>query len=215
MVSPASQVRAINGDSVLQSLDGRLPTAVAGPCLIMLVGLPGSGKSTLARRLAPAIGAAVLESDALRWRLFQHPDHSPEESALLFAAIHEAMEQLLLQGHSVILDATNLREQDRRPVEAIARKAGARLLTVWVIAPAATIEARLRRRATEDPTRAGIDVYLRMTRSFEPPAPTEHLRVDTSDAEFYESALQQIIREANKVATPRRNRPDGRVEKCE
>ena len=181
----------------------------------MLVGLPGCGKSTLAGRLAPAIGAVVLESDALRWRLFQHPDYSPEESARLFAAIHEAMEQLLLQGHSVILDATNLREQDRRPVEAIAGTAGARLLTVWVTAPAATIEARLRRRATEDPTRAGIDVYLRMTRLFEPPAPAEHLRVDTSDSEFYESALQQIIREANKVATPRRKRPDGRGEKCE
>jgi predicted kinase len=190
--------QGISASSFLDCFDGQLPEPVAAPTLVMLVGLPGSGKSTLARRLAPAIGAVVLESDALRRRFFTRPVHSPEESRVLFAAINAAMAQLLRGGVPIILDATNLKESDRRPVEAIAHAMGARLIVVYVKAPAAVIEERLRRRelAPGRYAEAGIDVYRRMARSMQPPASSEAWQIDTADRVFYEAAVEKIIQEA-------------------
>src|SRR5262245_56818396 len=75
-----------------------LPAARQRPArLFVTVGLPGAGKSTFARRLAPAVDAAILESDALRRRLFGIPVHSNAESARLFRAIHAAARRLLIQ----------------------------------------------------------------------------------------------------------------------
>jgi predicted kinase len=170
----------------------------------MLVGLPGSGKSTLARRLAPQLPAVVLESDALRRRFFHEPSHDKAESRALFRAIHDALATLLTQGISAIVDATNLKESDRCPLEAVARRRGARLICVYVTAPAATIESRLRRReelvARGAPPEAGIEVYRRMLRTMQPPDASECIRVNTSDAAAYEAAVEQIVQTAGQLS---------------
>jgi predicted kinase len=166
----------------------------------MLVGLPGSGKSTLARRIAPAIDAVILESDALRRRFFGQPTHDNAESKALFAAINAAAERLLKEGVSVVVDATNLKEQDRRPIEILAHETRSRLIVAYVTATARVIEGRLERReasaAFPSASTAGLTVYRRMLRTMQPPAPEECVRVDTSDEKFYEAAVQKIIREA-------------------
>ena len=127
---------------------GALPAPrLAQPLLVATVGLPGSGKSTFSRRLAPEIGAVVLESDEVRGLLVATPDHSPAESQRVFRGLHTAARQLLEQGVPVIIDATSLRERDRRPIAALAATTGARLLVLHIVASEQVIEQRLAQRS--------------------------------------------------------------------
>lgn len=186
---------------VLKLLQGLppLPEPVARPVLVVVSGLPGTGKSRFARALAPRLPAAVLESDALRKRLFPQPTHGPEESVRLFAACHALAERLLRQGRSVILDATSLLERHREPLYHIADRTGAKLILVWVEAPPEVVRQRLARRregdSPEDNSEAGWAVYERMRPQAEP-IRRRHFVVDTS--RDITSALAKILREARR-----------------
>lgn len=132
--------------------------------LAVLVGLPATGKTRLAEELRSRTGAVVLESDALRRLLFPRRTYSAEESRWLFAAIHRATEQLLADGVSVILDATNLVRAERSPLYDSAERAGASLVIVHVTAPGRVARQRLTRRESAGTSRseADIRVYERM-----------------------------------------------------
>ncbi len=134
------------------------------PALVVLVGLPATGKTRLAEELRSRTGAVVFESDALRRILFRRRTYSAEESRRLFAAIHAAAEQLLSEGVSVILDATNLIRTERAPLYDIAERATARTVLVEVTAPDRVVRQRLSRRQKAGVSRseAGIGVYERM-----------------------------------------------------
>ncbi len=171
------------------------------PALIILSGLPGSGKSYFCRKLmelAPTL--ITLESDAIRAALFGEPTHSGGESARLFREIHTQMKDLLGDGHTVALDATNLVRRNRRRLYRIAEDAGARLIIVELTAPENVIRQRLSQREadiasaldTDDNSTAGNDVYDRMIRTAQP-IRRDHLTVDTS--QDVTPALRQIAAE--------------------
>jgi predicted kinase len=161
--------------------------------IIMLVGLPGSGKSTFARRLAPRIGAVVLESDVNRRLLFGTPSHSAAESRALFRTIHAAARTLLERGYPVIIDATNLKESARRPVIALADSLGIRLFIVQLEAPDPVVRERLVHRGAlpDGHLAAGVEVYEQMAETSQPLL-HDHWRIDTSDPEAYEQALDAL-----------------------
>jgi DegV family protein with EDD domain len=160
-----------------------LPPPSEPPALVVLVGLPGAGKSTFARRLRERAPVAVLESDRFRKLLFGRPTYSAEESRRLFRALHAAIETLLRRRVSCLLDATNLREEHRRPLYEIAERHGARLVVVQLEAPPEVVRSRLQRRrqaATPgDWSDAGPEVYERMREAVEPIG-RPHLRVDST-----------------------------------
>jgi len=106
---------------VLRESFGRLPEPIARPLLIIVSGLPGTGKSYFCRKLAEHLPCVILESDALRKKLFVHPVYNSEESKRLFSACYGLIEELLQGGHNVILDATNLIEQNRKPLYIIVK----------------------------------------------------------------------------------------------
>jgi predicted kinase len=173
---------------------GRLPAPEARPAFIVVSGLPGTGKSYLSRRLAERLGYPVLESDALRKKLFRAPVYSPEESGYLFRAVHRLIEDLLGQGTPVILDATNLSERHRRVLYGIAERTGARLVLVGVVAPPEVVKRRLEARAGDGETASDADweVY----RKLKPTADRirrPHHTVDTS--RDITPALDEIVRE--------------------
>jgi predicted kinase len=165
------------------------------PTLILTVGLPGSGKSTFARRLAQAIGATVLESDALRRLLFGQPAYGALESRRLFEAIRVSARELLEHGRDVIVDATNIVEADRRPFYDLAEELNVRLLLLRFSASEPVIKQRLSQRRdgvhAEDNSSAGLAVYNMMAER-EEPLKRDHWRIDTSDAAAVDAALKKV-----------------------
>jgi predicted kinase len=136
-----------------------------------MIGLPGSGKSHFARLLAERWPAVILDSDALRGVLFNNPAHTQREHRQLFPAMHELIDGLLSRGISVIIDATNLKEEHRKPYDSIAKRHDARIVLVRTWAPKSVIEERLRsrERTSDGPGRstATLEVYERMRKDVE------------------------------------------------
>jgi len=173
---------------------GELPEPVARPALVVVSGLPGTGKSFFSRKLAERVPLLVLESDVLRKTLFPSPTYSAEESSQVFRAIHPLAEDLLKEGVSLVLDATNLSERFRERLYCIADRLGARLIVVRVQAPPEVVRQRMQGRAGYSDTVSDADwsVYLKMRPSAEPIS-RNHFVVDTS--RDISPAIERIVRE--------------------
>lgn len=127
----------------------------APPRLLAIGGLSGSGKTTLALRLAPEIGrapgAVVVRSDVERKRLagvalearMPAGSYRPEVSGEVYGACLARAERVLRAGHSVILDAVYAREDERRAVEALARRVGVPFEGIWLDVPKEVAQARV------------------------------------------------------------------------
>jgi predicted kinase len=142
--------------------------------LLMLMGFPGAGKTHCARLLAARLGAAHVATDHLRSRLFIAPSYADEENRAVFTVAEALVEELLVERHVVVLDATNLMARHRAPLEGVARRLGLVPLRVLVVADEADARARLATRAVAradgDHSDADVSVYDRMRRQgFEPP----------------------------------------------
>ena len=153
-----------------------VPEAPAGRAtLVMLMGLPGVGKSHCARLLVARLGGVHVATDHLRSRLFIAPSYADEENAAVFGIAEALVDQLLGEGHVVVLDATHLVARYRAPAENVARARGAALHHVLVTADDSATRARLASRAREreagDHSDADVGIYERMrSRAFEQPA---------------------------------------------
>ena len=149
--------------------------------LVMLMGFPGAGKTHCARLLALRLGAAHVATDHLRSRLFIAASYADEENRAVFTLAEALVDQLLAEGHVVVLDATNLIARYRAPMEGVASRRGATLVHVLVVADDADARARLAARAIDradgDHSDADVGVYERMReRGFEAPEKFVELR---------------------------------------
>jgi predicted kinase len=174
-----------------------LPERVATPTLILVSGLPGTGKSYFSRRLAEQLPSAIVESDALRKRLFASPTYSAQESHRLFNACHRLIDELLSKGIPVILDATNLVEHHREPLYRIARRLSVKLIIVKVEAPRELVRQRLQGRAEGvdpvDKSDACWSIYQKMRTRVET-IRRNYFAVDTS--RDITPVIDKIVREA-------------------
>lgn len=151
------------------------------PAVVMLMGFPGVGKTYCARLLASRLGAAHVATDHLRSRLFIAASYADEENRAVFSLAEALVDELLTEGHVVVVDATNLLARYRAPMESLARRRGATLLHVLVVADDADARARLAARAVAradgDHSDADVGVYERMRRrGFEAPERFVELR---------------------------------------
>jgi predicted kinase len=158
-----------------------LPEPKEHPVFIVLSGLPGTGKSFFSRRLSSKLPLAVLESDALRKILFPQPTYQWYESARLFRACYYLVEQLLVRGISVLLDATNLSERYRKKLYNIAHRTGVKFIIVEIKAPAEVVHRRLEARARSNTGYSDADwsVYQAMRPRAEP-IRMKHFTVDST-----------------------------------
>lgn len=147
----------------------------AGKARLMAVaGLSGSGKSSLARKLAPAFlpapGARIIRSDTLRKRLqnvapetrLDRAAYTQQASDQVYDAMLQEAATALRAGYTVILDATYLRERERKAAEELARDLGLPFDGFWLDVPKETLAARIeaRRNDASDADRAVLEQQL-------------------------------------------------------
>ncbi|MFA4890060.1 MAG: AAA family ATPase [Candidatus Paceibacterota bacterium] len=94
--------------------------------MIALVGLVGSGKSSVAHELAPEIGAAVIEGDAIR--VFLRKEGERYDKARRIA--EDAGLYLLGRGANVIFDSDHIDPAKRASLKAKAKEVGAELIFI-------------------------------------------------------------------------------------
>jgi uncharacterized protein len=158
---PKASARAgrVEAKSYLRLAD-RLLTS-SKPVLIAIGGLSGSGKTTLAHALAPSLGSApgalVLRSDIVRKRLagvdplarLPPSVYEPDCTRAVYDALYRSAAVALGAGHSVIADAVFANPDERRAIAAVARRAGAPFVGLWLDAPEAILAARLNGRKND------------------------------------------------------------------
>jgi protein phosphatase len=96
-------------------LELSLPT----PALVLLVGPSGCGKSTFAAR--HFVATEVVSSDHCRALVADDPADQ-QATAGAFAVLHAIVEQRLAYGRLTVVDATNLRDFARAPLQELARR---------------------------------------------------------------------------------------------
>jgi hypothetical protein len=126
--------------------------------IIVVFGLMGTGKTTLAQALHRETGWKVVSSDVVRKRLaglkpttrraeaFGRGIYAPELSAKTYKTMHLEAEQTLQQGHSVVLDGSYKRREERKAVLDLARDLGAEVYFVECTAPLSLVRERLEKR---------------------------------------------------------------------
>ncbi len=93
--------------------------AIPDFCLVALIGASGSGKSTFARRhFKPT---EVISSDACRG-MVEDDENSLDATADAFELLHYIAETRLKRRKLVVIDATNVRQEDRVHLVRIAKK---------------------------------------------------------------------------------------------
>ncbi len=130
----------------------------SAPTLVAVGGLSGTGKSVLARALAPAVlplpGAVVLRTDVLRKQHFQIKDtdrlpqsaYRPEVTEKIYETLIQRASRILVQGHSVIVDAVFADIAERNAIAEVARKLSVRFSGLFLVTDLATRQRRVGRR---------------------------------------------------------------------
>ncbi len=152
------------------------------PALVITHGVSGSGKSHRARQLCRRQGWIQLRSDVERKRLFgtwgqglapqlQGDPYRPEVSTMLYEQhLPQQAERILTAGLSVVVDATFLHRDQRRRMEALARKRSVPFLILACVSSQEQARRRLVERQIDgdDPSDADGAVLEAQLRAVEP-----------------------------------------------
>jgi aminoglycoside phosphotransferase family enzyme/gluconate kinase len=147
--------------------------------LIVMHGLSGSGKSTVAAQLAEALGAIQIRSDVVRKQLFDIAADASSESdlgsgiyqseatELTYRKLGEVAATIIDANYCVIVDATFLKEAQRRQMLEMECLTPFTRIIVTCDAPEAELRRRIKAR-TNDPSEANLQVLERQFIDCEP-----------------------------------------------
>lgn len=159
------------------------PRMPSHPLLIAMCGLPGTGKSHFASKLNEEIPLLILETDRLRKVLVPHPKYTTQEHRRVFNSCYQLIVFYLINGYSVLFDATNLNEEFRSYLYDISETTMAPLAIIHATAPQNTVRNRLKQRKAERHANtysdAGWLIYTRLA-TIQEPVQREHWAMDTS-----------------------------------
>ncbi|MEK7152881.1 MAG: ATP-binding protein, partial [Patescibacteria group bacterium] len=146
--------------------------------LFLMLGFPGSGKSYVSGWLAPHMSAVHLRADDMRVRMFGEERLEYHTNWKYQKQVHGAMQyaaaQVLSAEHSVIYDSNHNSVKSRRPMQSIAKEAGAIPILIWVKAPLGLAKQRvLDREAAAGPNMFELDFVDRMASNLQQPGPNE------------------------------------------
>jgi aminoglycoside phosphotransferase family enzyme/predicted kinase len=186
-------------------------TRLRRPWLLLCCGLMGSGKSVLAGALAERAGLHVLSSDVIRkasagvrpttpiHMMYGEGLYAPERTETAYRQMFEQAESLLAGEHSVVLDASFIRQRHRLQARQLAARVGAEFCVVECWCPEEELRRRLEARvARGDSVSDGRwELLDRQRQTFEPlfdVSPAHHLKVDTTQVSdlVVEAVLRQV-----------------------
>jgi protein phosphatase len=121
--------------------------------LVLLIGSTGAGKSTFARRLFKP--TEIVSSDTCR-ALVSDDENSLDATNDAFDLLHYWVAKRLKRGRLTVVDATNVRAEDRKGLVALARQYHCLPVAIVLDVPEAVAEARNRQR----PDRQGIKPHV-------------------------------------------------------
>jgi protein phosphatase len=121
--------------------------------LVLLLGSTGAGKSTFARRLFKP--TEIVSSDTCR-ALVSDDENSLDATNDAFDLLHYWVAKRLKRGRLTVVDATNVRAEDRKGLVALARQYHCLPVAIVLDVPEAVAEARNRQR----PDRQGMKPYV-------------------------------------------------------
>jgi len=186
----------------------RYATRFTQPLLLLTTGLIGTGKSTVADEMAAALGLDVFSSDRVRKKLVGASPQSSQRADYgegiygedMTRRTYDAMADLarhsLVQGQSVLLDASFSKRAERQRVAALAHENGARVCLLECLAPESVLRHRLqaREQSAESVSDAQEDILSAFKRDYEPVRAGEwscHVRLDTTQE--VEHCVQQAL----------------------
>jgi len=185
-------------------------SALAPGHLVLMHGLSGSGKSFVGRSLALRIGAVCLRSDVERKRSrSEHEPASYSDAAIsgTYDRLLAIAETVLQQGHSVLVDATFLKQCHRSRFEALARNNNAPWTIIACEAPQPVLEERVRSRHSQggDPSEATVEVVRSQCGVIEPLTSEEQaraIRCDTSSEIDWDALGRFVTQSTNPSSSP-------------
>lgn len=129
--------------------DASSPASVKIPelSLVVLIGPSGSGKSTFARN--HFLPTEVLSSDHCRG-LVADDENDQSATPEAFELLHFIAARRLAKGKLVVVDATNVRPEDRKPLVALARQYHCLPVAIVLDLPEKICQERNRGRADRD-----------------------------------------------------------------
>jgi aminoglycoside phosphotransferase family enzyme/predicted kinase len=184
------------------------------PRLTVLAGLSGSGKTWLARRIAARCDALIVRSDVERKRLAglqpldtsaSAPDagiYSREFNARTYERLCDCVANCLRGRESVVVDAANLRRDERDRFSVAARELAAETVIVHCVAPLEVLKRRVAGRVATgaDASEATVALLDRQPSYWEPFSDDElrHVvTVDTNSADSIERVLRGLAAPTN------------------
>ena len=177
------------------------------PGLILMHGISGTGKTHVSTAILERLGAIRLRSDVERKRMIglapearptpeqQAALYAPEGIAAVYRHLLDLAERLLAEGQMVIVDATFLKREQRRPFQQLARDRNAGFAIVHCSADIETLRERLLARSENsgDASDADTSVMERQRAQAEPPGEGEPcVRTEPGNPLQWE-ALEQLV----------------------
>ncbi len=156
------------------------------------MGLPGSGKSYFSGHLAEKMNALYLSSDRIRAEMKLMGKYDEESKQKVYDRLEERARKALLNGKTVLVDATFHKKKRSAQFAALARETGARLKIIRIEADEALIRERLQKARKE--SEADFSVYRKLKKEFEPIEPG-HLYLNSGRdnlAEMLERAQEYL-----------------------
>ena len=181
----------------------RRQTEFQTPLLVIMSGSSGSGKTYVSGQLMAALPAIRIRSDIERKRLLRLEENASSDSdiaggaynsdisAAVYSRLNTLAADLLLSGHSVILDASFLRLAQRDSASAVAVRTGAQRVFLQTTAEDAVLRARIQARSTraDDASEADTNVLDYQLQTAEPLTAAEQQRTVSCNSEDADASL--------------------------
>jgi hypothetical protein len=175
------------------------------PRIYLMYGVSGSGKSTVSDELLQRLGAVRIRSDRERKRLFAENTHDndklnsglydPDITNKTYLHLLGLSEIIVGAGFTVIVDATFLKQEQRKPFHDMAHKKGVPVTVIQLEATLQNLERRVKIRQQDENniSDATLDVISQQLAEAEPPEANETCLLIHTDRNIdYERVVQDL-----------------------